>query len=91
MKVAKGSGLWPAFWMLGTNIDQVNWPQSGEIDIRTPAANGAMRGTQLFVQVATDGSSRFQVLEGQVELVCIDAKKQLVPLPKSVMEQVLTG
>ena len=42
--------------------------KSGEIDIKTPAANGAMRGTQLFVQVAADGSSRFQVLEGQVEL-----------------------
>ena len=28
-----GSGLWPAFWMLGTNIGDVDWPQSGEIDI----------------------------------------------------------
>ncbi|WP_423223346.1 carbohydrate binding domain-containing protein [Candidatus Amarolinea aalborgensis] len=27
------SGLWPAFWSLGTNIDQVGWPQAGEIDI----------------------------------------------------------
>jgi len=27
-----GSGLWPAFWMLGTNIGDVGWPQSGEID-----------------------------------------------------------
>jgi beta-glucanase (GH16 family) len=26
-------GLWPAFWGLGTNIDLVGWPQSGEIDI----------------------------------------------------------
>jgi len=33
IKVPEGAGLWPAFWMLGTNIDQVNWPQTGEIDI----------------------------------------------------------
>ncbi len=26
-------GLWPAFWMLGANIPEVGWPQSGEIDI----------------------------------------------------------
>lgn len=29
----QGAGLWPAFWSLGTNIDQVGWPQAGEIDI----------------------------------------------------------
>jgi beta-glucanase (GH16 family) len=28
-----GRGLWPAFWMLGANIDEVDWPQCGEIDI----------------------------------------------------------
>jgi tetratricopeptide (TPR) repeat protein len=38
----------------------------GEIDITTPAANGALRGTQLFVQVGEGGFSKFQVLEGQV-------------------------
>ena len=33
IKVPEGAGLWPAFWMLGTDIDEVDWPQTGEIDI----------------------------------------------------------
>lgn len=33
MKMPWGSGIWPAFWMLGNNIDQVPWPKCGEIDI----------------------------------------------------------
>jgi beta-glucanase (GH16 family) len=28
-----GKGIWPAFWMLGDNIDEVSWPACGEIDI----------------------------------------------------------
>ena len=32
-KMPYGQGLWPAFWMLGENIDTVNWPACGEIDI----------------------------------------------------------
>ena len=26
-------GMWPAFWLLGGNIDQVSWPRCGEIDV----------------------------------------------------------
>lgn len=33
LKTPYGPGLWPAFWMLGSNIDTVPWPQCGEIDI----------------------------------------------------------
>ena len=29
----KGNGLWPAIWMLGSNIQAVGWPACGEIDI----------------------------------------------------------
>ena len=33
IKIPRGQGIWPAFWMLGTNISSVGWPNCGEIDI----------------------------------------------------------
>ena len=34
VRVSSGTGLWPAFWMLGSNFFQGRpWPASGEIDI----------------------------------------------------------
>lgn len=33
IKAPTDKGMWPAFWMLGKNIDAVSWPQCGEIDI----------------------------------------------------------
>ncbi len=32
-KLPTGLGMWPAIWMLGTNIRDVGWPECGEIDI----------------------------------------------------------
>lgn len=32
-KLPAGRGTWPAIWMLGDNIDKVDWPECGEIDI----------------------------------------------------------
>jgi beta-glucanase (GH16 family) len=33
IRIPRTQGIWPAFWMLGANIDQVGWPQCGEIDV----------------------------------------------------------
>jgi beta-glucanase (GH16 family) len=33
IKIPYGQGMWPAFWMLGDDIDKVDWPRCGEIDI----------------------------------------------------------
>ncbi len=33
IKMPWGPGIWPAFWLLGANIEEVPWPQCGEIDI----------------------------------------------------------
>jgi beta-glucanase (GH16 family) len=32
-KLPVGKGIWPALWMLGSNIASVGWPACGEIDI----------------------------------------------------------
>jgi beta-glucanase (GH16 family) len=33
IKIPRGQGMWPAFWMLGNDIGTNPWPNSGEIDI----------------------------------------------------------
>ena len=50
IKLPWGQGIWPAFWLLGDNIDTVSWPFCGEIDImeyrgQEPTVNnGTMHG-----------------------------------------------
>jgi len=45
MKMPSGEGTWPAFWLLGSNIDTVPWPRSGEIDIMEYAGHSPNRAT----------------------------------------------
>jgi beta-glucanase (GH16 family) len=33
IRIPYGQGLWPAYWMLGSNIAVGDWPKCGEIDI----------------------------------------------------------
>jgi beta-glucanase (GH16 family) len=50
IRLPGGRGVWPAFWLLGQNIDQVGWPLCGEIDLmenfgRDPAlVHGTVHG-----------------------------------------------
>jgi beta-glucanase (GH16 family) len=50
IRIPRGQGIWPAFWMLGDDIDRVGWPRCGEIDVmenigREPAmVHGTMHG-----------------------------------------------
>jgi beta-glucanase (GH16 family) len=41
MKVPTGKGSWPAFWMLGEDIDDNPWPHCGEIDVVETRGNAA--------------------------------------------------
>jgi len=40
IKMPTGQGIWPAFWMMGDNIDKVGWPGCRELDI------GEIKGSQ---------------------------------------------
>ena len=66
-----GQGIWPAFWMLGSNITSAGWPACGEIDImehigREPSINhgsahgpGYSGGNSLTGLYALPGGARF--------------------------------
>ena len=49
MKLPVGTGFWPAFWLLGNDLEAVGWPRCGEIDIMENAGEpnwtqGAVHG-----------------------------------------------
>jgi beta-glucanase (GH16 family) len=50
MKLPRGQGIWPAFWMMGDDVTKAGWPACGEIDImenigKEPAAvHGTIHG-----------------------------------------------
>ncbi len=54
MRLPFGKGMWPAFWMLGADIDSNPWPACGEIDIMENAGSaptiisGALHGPGYF-------------------------------------------
>jgi beta-glucanase (GH16 family) len=47
LKLPRGQGIWPAFWMLGDGFGRVPWPACGEIDIMEMVGHqpGTLYGT----------------------------------------------
>jgi beta-glucanase (GH16 family) len=65
IKLPQGKGVWPAFWLLGGDIDGVGWPRCGEIDImehigREPSAvYGTVHGPEYSGPKGIGGSYVF--------------------------------
>jgi beta-glucanase (GH16 family) len=70
IKIPKGQGIWPAFWMLGNDVGSVRWPQCGEIDImenigKEPGmVHGSLHGPGT-VGSTSDMTSSFSLPAGQ--------------------------
>ncbi len=64
IKTPRGHGMWPAFWMLGQNIDEVGWPKCGEIDIMEQkgqypfTTHGSLHGPSYFAGNAVTNTMR---------------------------------
>ena len=70
IKIPKGQGMWPAFWMLGNNITTTGWPASGEIDImenigKEPGTvHGSLHGPSTTA-ATSDATASFSLPGGQ--------------------------
>ena len=62
----KGQGIWPAFWMLGESITEINWPASGEIDIMEMVGGNAIaRNNTVHGTIHYDENGTYRYTGGQ--------------------------
>jgi beta-glucanase (GH16 family) len=65
MKLPRGQGIWPAFWMLGNNIGHAGWPGCGEIDIMESVGH---KPSTLFGTLHGPGYSGSQGKQGHLDV-----------------------
>ena len=60
-------GLWPAWWSLGSNIDEVSWPQCGEVDVMEnvgePWTSSALHGPEYNGDTPITGKQQFDGMD----------------------------
>ncbi len=76
IRLPRGQGIWPAFWLLGSNFGTVGWPECGEIDIleyrgqeprvihgslHGPGYSGGSAMTRRFVRESTAFDQGFHI------------------------------
>lgn len=68
MRLPKGQGMWPAFWMLGSNFPTVGWPKCGEIDIMEMIGGGPGRDDSIYGTIHWDANGHAQAGSGRQAL-----------------------
>lgn len=58
-KLPKGQGIWPALWMLGANIETVQWPFCGEIDIMELVGGGPGKDNTVYGTIHFDDNGTY--------------------------------
>jgi beta-glucanase (GH16 family) len=62
-QLPNGAGFWPALWLLGANINNVGWPECGEVDVMEN--NGSALGTvQGSLHSGSDETAVYNFLNG---------------------------
>jgi len=70
IRIPAEQGMWPAFWMLGNNINSFGWPKCGEIDImenigREPGTVHGSLHSSSTVSRTSDATAPFSLPAGQ--------------------------
>src|SRR6202044_1872281 len=56
IKLPVGQGLWPAFWMIGSDFPKVGWPRSGEVDMLEAIGSALTKVHTTVIGPASDDS-----------------------------------
>jgi beta-glucanase (GH16 family) len=63
IKMPKGQGIWPAFWLVGADSDTVGWPACGEIDVvELPSTTTTMYSTVHGPIAGTTSTQQAQII-----------------------------